>query len=484
MGIFFTTGEKKIRPGVYQRYENIGGPQIAGATNGLVACVIRSNWGPLNKVLTFDNIDQAKQAYGDGGSNGTVDDVLEEVFTGGAIKVYCVRLGSSGSKGTLTLKDAASSPKDILTMTAKYEGSRQFQYCIRPSLGDSSTKEFLVYEGTSQLEKFTFQAKFDGEEDKEVERFLDKVSKSKYFDFRKVNNYSGDGTIGFVTQTEFSKGTDPVIVNGDYSNAFSLLEAYRYNTICVDTCDIQVHLLLSSYTDRVYQGGKMGFAVIGEPVSIDLETRMAHARSYNNYKIVYVGGGWIDALGKVVDGVRAAVRVAGMVAAIPADQSTTRRVISGAVDVAEMLTNSQYENTIKNGMLTFSLSSTGSVWIEVGITTLVTLTGEDDEGWKKIKRCKIRFELMTRASDTVEPLIGNVNNNADGRAVVMSSIQKLLNLMVAEDKLQGKPSITLDKNNPPAGDSAWFIIQADDVDALEKMYFLYQFRYAPEELVE
>lgn len=43
MGIFFTTGEKKVRPGVYQRYENIGGPQIAGATNGIVACCICSN---------------------------------------------------------------------------------------------------------------------------------------------------------------------------------------------------------------------------------------------------------------------------------------------------------------------------------------------------------------------------------------------------------------------------------------------------------
>lgn len=482
MGIFFTTGEKKVRPGVYQRYENIGGPQIAGATNGIVACCIRSNWGPLNKVLTFDNIDQAKAAYGGGGVNGTVSDVLEEVFTGGAIKVHCVRLGSSGTKGSTILKDTSN--RNILTMTTKYEGDRQLQYCIRPVLGDALVKEFIVFEGTSKIERFTFAAKTSSDTNTELDRFMEVAKNSKYFDFIEVGGYTGDKTIGNVTQTNFPKGTNPTVVNGDYSSAFSLLEAYRYNTICVDTCDIQVHTLLSSYIDRVYQGGLMAFAVIGEPTDVALETRMAHARSYNNYKMIYVGGGWIDALGNTVDGVRAAARVAGMVAAIPADQSTTHRVISGAVDVAEMLTNSQYENTIKSGMLTFSMSNTGSVWIEVGITTLVTLVGEDDEGWKKIKRCKIRFELMTRASDTVEPLIGNINNNADGRAVVMTSIQKLLNLMVAEDKLQNKPSIWLDKDNPPAGDSAWFKIQADDVDALEKMYFIYQFRYAPEDAVE
>ena len=56
MGIFFTVGEKKKRPGVYQRYENVGGVSIAGATDGIVACCIRSNWGELGKVHTFESI--------------------------------------------------------------------------------------------------------------------------------------------------------------------------------------------------------------------------------------------------------------------------------------------------------------------------------------------------------------------------------------------------------------------------------------------
>ena len=40
MGIFFTVGEKKKRPGVYQRYENVGGVSIAGATDeiGRASC--------------------------------------------------------------------------------------------------------------------------------------------------------------------------------------------------------------------------------------------------------------------------------------------------------------------------------------------------------------------------------------------------------------------------------------------------------------
>ena len=45
----FVVGETKIRPGVYTRYENAGGVEIAGAANGIGAAVIRANWGPLNK---------------------------------------------------------------------------------------------------------------------------------------------------------------------------------------------------------------------------------------------------------------------------------------------------------------------------------------------------------------------------------------------------------------------------------------------------
>ena len=38
-----------------------------------------------------------------------------------------------------------------------------------------------------------------------------------------------------------------------------------------------------------------------------------------------------------------------------------------------------------------------------------------------------------------------------------------------------------DPDNKPEGDSAWFVVYADDIDALEKMYYTFKFRFAPEE---
>lgn len=475
MGIFFTVGEKKKRPGVYQRYENIGGALVAGATDGIVACCVRSNWGETGKVLTFESMEAAKAALGNGGGNGTVS-LIADIFTGGAVKVYCVRLGSGGTKGTINLQDTSETPINAVTMAAKCEGDRPFTYMIRKVLGEAGKKEFLVYEGTLELERLVFFSGDDGE----IDSFLEAAEKSAYFRFQKAEGYTGTGMLAEVGQTEFPKGVNPSVTNEHYSNAFTLLEPYVFNALCIDTEDMAVHTLLSSFMQRIYREGNiLPFAVIGEKTQVEFETRLSHAKAFNSYNVIYVGSGMLDTLGNAIEGYRAAARIAGMVASISSNQSLTHKVISGMSDVMERLTNSQYEAAIDAGMLVFSLSSGGNVWIESAITTLNVPQGEDDEGWKKIKRTKIRKELMNRASVTVEPLIGNINNDEDGRATVLIAIGKLLGLMATEGKLLTGGYIEVDKDNLPEGDSAWFNIYADDIDSLEKVYFVYKFRYSP-----
>lgn len=475
MGIFFTVGEKKKRPGVYQRYENIGGALVAGATDGVVACCVRSHWGETEKVFTFESAEAAKIALGDSGSDGTAS-LITEIFAGGAVKVYCVRLGHGSVRKTISLKDTSTPAKDAVSMTAKCPGSRPLNYMIRNVLGEKGKKEFLVLEGTFVLENISFH----GGDETEIDDFLEATKHSMYFDFHKIEGYEGSGMLQEVGQTDFPVGTDPTITVEDYATAFTLLEPYVFNAICVDTEDVAVHVLLSSFMQRIYREGNiLPFAIVGESTSIPFDLRLSHARAFNSYNMIYVGGGMVDTVGNKVEGYQAAARIAGMVAAISANQSLTHKVINGMSDVLERLTNSQYEAAIDAGMLVFSLSSAGNVWIESAVTTLNAPQGEDDEGWKKIKRTKIRKELMNRASATVEPLIGNINNDADGRATVMIAVGKLLGLMAAEGKLLSGSYIEVDKENLPEGDSAWFNIYADDIDSLEKIYFVYKFRYSP-----
>ena len=79
---------------------------------------------------------------------------------------------------------------------------------------------------------------------------------------------------------------------------------------------------------------------------------------------------------------------------------------------------------------------------------------------------------------TLMPKVGKVSNDSDGIADVIQSGQRILDAMVNEGKLFATPVFAQDPANPPEGDSAWFIIQADDIDSLEKIYLHYQFRYS------
>lgn len=470
MGIFFTPGETKKRPGIYQRYENVGTPQGAGAINGICAAVFQCNWGPMNKVQVLDGLDQSVAIYGKQAS----DSILAQLFYGGAEKVIAVRIGGAGTCGTATLAD--ESKTNVLTLSLKYPGNRNFQYLVRESLGDSTKKELVLLEEQIILERFVFPK--NPTDTTEADALLLALANSDYLTATKAGNYSGNGTLALITQGGFTGGT---IANGtvqSYQQGLSLIETQRFNTLSVDTTDTDVTALLPPFMNKIYQNGKMAFAVIGADPTDDLDTRMAQAALFNDYKIIFVGNGWKDASGNLIAGEKAAARIAGMVAGIPANESITHRTISGAAEPMEYLTNSQYEACIDHGMLVCSVNSLDQVWVDAGITTLTTVSGNDDEGWKKIKRTKIRFELMTRASDSVAPMIGVTPNDEDGRAAVIQVVQGICNSMVAEEKLLPGACCILDEANPPQGDSAWFSLIANDIDSIEKVYLTFKFSFS------
>ena len=156
----------------------------------------------------------------------------------------------------------------------------------------------------------------------------------------------------------------------------------------------------------------------------------------------------------------------------------THTVISGATTLNEALTNAQIKKALKSGCIVLSLSKSRQVWIEKAINTLVNLAANQDAGWKKIRRVKTRYELMNRIEGTVEPMIGTVDNDADGRAAIIAAAQRVVDAMAGEKKLLPGGTVTEDANNPATGDSAWFIVAVDDLDSIETIYLTFRFRFA------
>ena len=472
MGVFYNAGETKIRPGVYQRYTNRGTSPTVSAQDGLCAIPIKATWGPLASVVKNTRASQLIENYGDGTYASTTYTVpaATALFDGGASTVYTYRLGTGGTAASLKIEE------NKLTITAKYVGTFPISVSIAEKIGDSTTKVISVYANSSLVETFEFAA--DGTT--EGANLVAAVADSEYIGITMTTEPETVSALA-VASGALAGGVNPTVSNTDYSNAFEAFEPYFYNTITLDVDDdanMTLSLLLQAYLDEAYTYGKLAIAVVGEKTSVTFSNRIQHAKAFNDAKVVYLGGGFMA--GTVSkDGWYAICYTAGLIAATPSNQGITHTTVSGATALCESLTYEQYETAITSGMLMLSMSNDGSIWYDSGINTLTSLASNEDEGWKKIRRVKVRFEMLTRIDNTLAPKVGKISADSDGVADVIQSAQRVLNTMAdSEGKLQPGPTIFEDPDNPYNADSAWFIIQADDIDSLEKIYLQYQFRYS------
>ncbi len=467
MAIFYNAGETKKRPGVYQRHTNAGGAISASAQNGICAIPVRAKWGPLGKVLRNASAADLTKNYGAGtyGTDYTVP-AAAAMFAGGASIVYTYRLGTGGKAATLTVGDS-------VTVTAKHVGTLPISVSVQEKLGDATKKLLHVYVGTALVETFTFDA--DGKA--EGANMAAAAAGSLYVT---ITGTAATVPAVAVAAGALSGGEDPAVKNEDYSAAFAALETHYYNTIALDVDDdenMTLSLLLQEYLGNAYRHGKLAIAVYGEKTSVTFATRAQHAKSFNDAKGVFLGGGYMAGT-ENKDGVLAICYTAGLIAATPSNQGIVHTAVRGATDLCESLTYEQYEDAISSGMLMLSMSPDGQIWYDSGITTLVTPADDQDDGWKKIRRVKTRFEICDRLDRVLAPKVGKVSADKDGIADVIQSGQRVLNAMVSEGKLMDGATFFADPENPYTGDSAWFIIQADDIDSLEKIYLQYQFRYS------
>jgi len=468
-GSVFQVGEQKIRPGVYVRVTNIGEPPEAIIPQGIVAALFRASWGPIGEVTYLESADAVTSTYG---ADGTIDTALE-AFRGGCRRVVAYRLGSGGQKATANLYDSEGT--NVVALIAKYEGARgnNFSVSVRDSLADDTKRELLLYEGAALRQTITFAKGGD-----EPQALVDAIAASNSPYITAVKLEDGTGILAPTTQLLLIGGEDPTVNGESYSDGLVAIEAIDWNVLCVDTEDPVTHAVVQTYIDRVRNEGKRVLGVVGEPTSVPLATRLANARAFNDPAIIYVANGFRGSDGVAREGYKAAARVAGMTAAAQITESLTHYVVRGATELVGALTNAEIEQAINSGALVFTMSAQKQVHIEYGINTFITVTADMDAGWKKIRRVRTRDNLMDRIAATWDPLIGKINNSPDGRATLIAAAQGIINRMIAEGALlQG--TIFEDANNPPRGDSAWFVVQVDDLDSAEKVYITFQFRFAP-----
>lgn len=466
----FTIGEKKVRPGTYFRRENAGGAEVVGATNGIVAAVFQSNWGPLNKEFDMDKTmpNNIKDYYG----TGSGAEIIRQAFLGGAVTVRAVRVGSGdGAEQTVTLKTSGDSPADAVKLMTAYPTDRAFTVSVRTNL-ITDQRQLVIYDGTEVFEEFAFDAGTN-----EAENLVAAVKESKNF-VAKLVTEGITGTLADITQKAMEGGKNPSVTAESYSKGTDVLERYKWNVLIADTDDTAIHTLLQSFAQTSYDTGHLGMICIGGLHTQDFDERIKLAASYNDEKVCYVLSGWKGSDGAEYDGYKAAARIGGMIAYQPTNSGLTHTVIKNATELLEPLTNGEIIKAEQKGCIVLTLNDDDQIWIDNAINTLVTPDAEQDEGWKKIRRTKCRFELMDRINSTIDKYVGKVNNDSNGRATIIATGQKVLNEMIGENKLFPGATMTESTVYAPEGDSCWFDINADDIDSAEHIYIAYRYRFS------
>lgn len=465
MAGIFRVGEEKIRPGNYFRITT-NDKSEAEVINGITAVIFRSDFGPLGLVTELSKDENYEDVFGTEGTTSAI----REAFSGGALTVLAYRLGTGGNCAEIELQDKDG--ETSVTLGTKYPGSRSFSVTIREKITDETLKECVIYSGTKEVEKVTFAA---GEG--EAAALAAAISSGTDNFVAKVAEGKEGAQIAGVLQKEFTAGEDPAVTVDSYSDAFTMLEPYIFNTLCVDTEDYAVHLMVQSYVNRIFENGSFVQAVIAESNKTDMKTRQNHAAGYDDEKMNYVLNPKLSIQGRVIDGYQTAARIAGMIGAVPCNQSLTHTVIENASELLEELTPLQMTKAETMGCIVLSRNARKQIWIDNAINTLINPTEDKDRGWKKIRRVKTRFEFLRRVNIIVDDLVGKVDNDNNGRATVMSQIQGIGDAMIAESKLVAC-TVSESSGYKADGDSAWFDIDVIDKDSMEHIYLTFYFRFS------
>lgn len=466
-------GVSRVRPGVYIRSVNAGLAEQPSVQQGVVAALFRATWGPIASIQALGSLEEMEALY------GTDDRVLvaQEALRAGALQVLAYRLdGADEVKATRTLDDTAGPPAaGVVRIDAKYYGTRGngFNLTVRDSLTDGTKRELLVYEGTTLLQTIEFTKGADGDGEPASLVAAVAAAGSDWITATKLGD--GNKLLAAITSQAMASGVDPTITSQSYTDGLAAIEAEEWNVLATDNEDDGINTSIGTYIARVRSEGKRVMAVVAEPTSVAFATRCTNAAALNNPALVYVGNGFAKTDGDY-EGWQTTGRIGGMIARTPVTASITHQVIPTGTALVGGLTNAQIEAAIGSGMLVFTLNRAKQVQVEYGITTLVTLDGDQDAGWRKIRRVRTRDNLVERIVALWDPLIGQVSNSPDGRATLQAAAQGVVNAMVREGALLGG-TVADDPANPPAGDAAYFLAEIQDLDSAEKIYVTVGFSF-------
>lgn len=460
-------GEEKERAGLYNRFISLATSRINAAKKGVVAMPIKADWGPDNQMVICADDTDIITTFGTEGTVYLARRAAKGIKQFKPYKLILYRLAAADAE------QAVATVNETVRLIAKYKGVRgnNFRVMITANIQDEEMVNFCVYEGSAMINKYVVSKM--GVDDlvaavNEDESSLVVAVKLK------------DGELTPTASISFSGGESGSNVRvEDYITALSAFETAYINVLALDgVCDPDLITTVKSWQTRVWNSGNMIQLVIGGTHEDDKDPAIGNARSKacDNYGIINAIVGGIDSAGNMYSSAEMAPQIAGAIAGLPLNKSITYKKLDDIVDVTVELSDTEIKEALRAGSFILSKDIDPETFemtikVERGINTYTSFTKEAGEKLRKIKAISTMAAIdYDTGRYAMKNVIGELDNDADGRAALFSGISQYLETLADAHVISPDILVELSKTLVSDGDIVYMDTQALTIDKIEQIF--------------
>lgn len=458
---------EKVRPGLYNRFTSLATARIDATQKGVAGIMIKADWGPVEELVICSDEGEIQEKFG----TGKTVNMAMRMMKGGKRykpkKVIVYRMATSEAAA------ASATIEGSVTFTAKYPGVRgnDFKIVIAQNVTEADLMNVCVYEGITMKQKYSAAPA-------DLEGLVKAINEDR--ESLIIAKKLGDTSLVEKSSLPFTGGNSgDAVTSENYVKALTAFEPAYVNTLALDgVTDDSIISLVKSWHHRVWEAGNLFQIVLGGTAEDDKDSKIGNARSKgcDNYGLINVIVGVVDGNGNRYCSAETAPQLAGAIAALPLNQSITYKELEDVADVTVQLSNTEITEAIKAGSLVlvrdvdpedFSVT----VKVESGINTFTSFT---DKTGNKLRKIKAISTMAAIDYDTgkyaMKNVVGELDNNDDGRAALISGISKYLETLADENVISSDILVNLSDTVTSEDDYVFMQTQALTVDKIERIF--------------
>lgn len=404
-------------PGFYNRMQQIA-QETSDSIQGVLAMPVRSNWGPVNQVLSVSGLTSLKNNFGTS-MDFTAYKLGRLALLGSPKALMLYRLADSSAKtATLILQNSEESPKDAIKLETLYPTDRDFKVTVDSNVVNSSNKNISFYEGTQLLTKIENITGTFGE-------IVASINKSTIGKYAKASLAAGaTGTLANVSSVGFTGGDNGItsITNENYLNALEEFKRQQIDGFVLD--GVNDPALIASTLEWGESCKEEGLDVL--IFSATNESSLDSANSVSkNYNSTLMHNGYADKL--IYDGVEYTIAEAMVYVAALALSTSLKESTCNAVtifeDVSPRLTRSEITSALESGTIVFTVSN-GQVVIVDDVNTYKNYENDKEKVLGNIRAIRfINTVNQSTSLDGEENYVGKISSDDTGHTLILNGIK-------------------------------------------------------------